>query len=146
MTTFRERLIVALIEHDGLDGITAFDGADGPAKVKLIATRCCESWGHDWIERTVVGLQSGATYNVVTCARCGKERETEVQTESSGQCKDMTPPGWVGRWRDWHRGHGCELDDGKPRTADICKTCGVPEKHHAEARRAGEIVCRAFVR
>jgi DNA-directed RNA polymerase subunit RPC12/RpoP len=34
-------------------------------------------------------------------------------------CIDSTPPWFVGRWRDWHRGHGCDQDDGKPRS-DAC--------------------------
>ena len=25
-------------------------------------------------------------------------------------CNNMTPAGYQGHWRDWHRGHGCELD------------------------------------
>ena len=32
------------------------------------------------------------------------------------RCRDFTPPEFTGRWRDWHRGHGCHLDDGKPRS------------------------------
>lgn len=31
-------------------------------------------------------------------------------------CNDNTPPWFTGRWQDWHRGHGCNKDDGKPRT------------------------------
>lgn len=34
------------------------------------------------------------------------------------ECADYSPPWFTGRWRDWHRGHGCRLDDGKPRNAD----------------------------
>ena len=30
-------------------------------------------------------------------------------------CSNMSPPWFTGRWRDWHRGHGCDKDDGKPR-------------------------------
>ena len=33
-------------------------------------------------------------------------------------CDDNSPPWFTGRWRDWHRGHGCDKDDGKPRTPD----------------------------
>ena len=33
-------------------------------------------------------------------------------------CANHTPPWFTGRWRDWHRGHGCDRDDGKPRTED----------------------------
>lgn len=31
-------------------------------------------------------------------------------------CTDHTPPSFVGHWREWHRGHGCDKDDGKPRS------------------------------
>ena len=30
-------------------------------------------------------------------------------------CTNSTPAWFVGHWRDWHRGHGCDQDDGKPR-------------------------------
>lgn len=25
-------------------------------------------------------------------------------------CRDLAPAGYAGHWRDWHRGHGCDLD------------------------------------
>lgn len=31
-------------------------------------------------------------------------------------CSNMAPAGFTGHWRDWHRGHGCPLDDGRPRS------------------------------
>lgn len=31
-------------------------------------------------------------------------------------CTDPTPRWFVGHWREWHRGHGCDRDDGKPRS------------------------------
>lgn len=37
-------------------------------------------------------------------------------TNSAKSCADHTPPGFVGHWREWHRGHGCDKDDGKPRS------------------------------
>jgi len=33
-------------------------------------------------------------------------------------CRNWSPPWFTGRWRDWHRGHGCELDDGKSCTPE----------------------------
>lgn len=30
-------------------------------------------------------------------------------------CTDFCPPTWTSHWREWHRGHGCNLDDGKSR-------------------------------
>jgi hypothetical protein len=33
-------------------------------------------------------------------------------------CANMSPPWFAGRWLDWHRGHGCDKDDGKPRTPE----------------------------
>src|SRR3982751_197288 len=32
------------------------------------------------------------------------------------RCSDSTPPWFIGHWREWHRGHRCEFDDGKPRS------------------------------
>lgn len=32
-------------------------------------------------------------------------------------CNNYCPPEYAGHWRDWHRGSGCSLDDGKPRTS-----------------------------
>jgi hypothetical protein len=31
-------------------------------------------------------------------------------------CSNNTPPWFTSHWRDWHRGHGCDRDDGKPRS------------------------------
>lgn len=33
-----------------------------------------------------------------------------------GLCSNYTPPWFVGHWREWHRGHECSQDDGKPRS------------------------------
>lgn len=33
-------------------------------------------------------------------------------------CTNGTPPWFTGHWRDWHRGHGCDRDDGTPRSDD----------------------------
>lgn len=37
---------------------------------------------------------------------------------SAVPCANPTPPWFTGHWRDWHRGHGCDRDDGQPRTAE----------------------------
>ena len=31
-------------------------------------------------------------------------------------CSNGTPSWFTGHWRDWHRGHGCDQDDGKDRS------------------------------
>jgi hypothetical protein len=31
-------------------------------------------------------------------------------------CVNNTPPWFTGHWREWHRSHGCDRDDGKPRS------------------------------
>jgi hypothetical protein len=33
-------------------------------------------------------------------------------------CENNTPPWFTGHWHDWHRGHGCPQDDGKPRSPE----------------------------
>lgn len=41
-----------------------------------------------------------------------------MKTES---CIYHTPSWFVGHWRDWHRGHGCDKDDSRPQS-DEAKT------------------------
>lgn len=36
---------------------------------------------------------------------------------SNKSCTESTPSWFIGHWREWHRGHGCDRDDGKPRSA-----------------------------
>jgi hypothetical protein len=33
-------------------------------------------------------------------------------------CSNYEPAGWYTHWREWHRGHGCERDDGQPPPPD----------------------------
>lgn len=48
-------------------------------------------------------------------------------------CGDHTPRWFVGHWREWHRGHGCDKDDGKPRS--IVATTEIEQ--HAENADTG---------
>lgn len=49
---------------------------------------------------------------------------------TSPPCSNMSPAWFTGRWRDWHRGHGCDKDDGKPRTPEGQAEI---EEHHVAA-------------
>jgi hypothetical protein len=31
-------------------------------------------------------------------------------------CTNLSPSWFTGRWQDWHRGHGCDRDDGQLRS------------------------------
>jgi hypothetical protein len=33
-------------------------------------------------------------------------------------CANNSPNWFISHWRDWHRGHGCDKDDGKPQSED----------------------------
>lgn len=44
------------------------------------------------------------------------EAAAAALTSRATPCTDFAPAGFAGRWQRWHRGHGCNLDDGKPRT------------------------------
>jgi hypothetical protein len=55
------------------------------------------------------------------CLRCnerkGDSMEPDILTPSPDTrqpCHNYTPSGWYRHWREWHRGHGCALDDGQP--------------------------------
>lgn len=40
----------------------------------------------------------------------------KIAEEAYGiRCQNYSQPWFKGHWRDWHRGHGCHLDDGKAR-------------------------------
>jgi hypothetical protein len=39
-------------------------------------------------------------------------------SDSKLHCTNGTPAWFTGHWRDWHRGHGCDRDDGKTRSED----------------------------
>lgn len=48
-----------------------------------------------------------------------RRRQVRPSTVTGGIiCMDNSPEWFTGRWRDWHRGHACDKDDGKPRTAE----------------------------
>lgn len=74
------------------------------------------------------GAMSGAWEGGRTQCACGQRTlpesvdhfrgVTHKPTRCAPTCADFSPQGFAGRWRDWHRGHGCDLDDGKPRTAE----------------------------
>lgn len=54
-----------------------------------------------------------------TAARAVAWARTAGSPETGREpCADLCPPAFTGRWRDWHRGHGCDKDDGLPRTAE----------------------------
>lgn len=70
----------------------------------------------------------------LTCETCAKSVENHIRfmadIDERGQklmaerhpdkpeCPNNSPPWFKGRWRDWHRGHGCNKDDGNPRTPE----------------------------
>ena len=45
-----------------------------------------------------------------------EQDEDPAMAELKKTCTDHSPSWFVGHWREWHRGHGCEQDDGKPRS------------------------------
>jgi len=52
--------------------------------------------------------------DLVGADSCAFLKELRPMTKDS--CTNYSPAGFTGRWQDWHRGHGCPLDDGKPRS------------------------------
>lgn len=51
-------------------------------------------------------------------------------------CQNFAPPDHAGHWRDWHRGHGCELDPSivRPYEAHEEHRCSHPEGTHPRHR------------
>jgi hypothetical protein len=48
---------------------------------------------------------------VETTGSTAKKSPDAVTAAERPECDDFAPPGFMGHWRDWHRGHGCRLDD-----------------------------------
>jgi hypothetical protein len=64
-----------------------------------------------------------------------------VLNRQEKRCTQYSPPWFTGRWRDWHRGHGCEKDDGKPRTPEGALEIeqGEQQPHSGAARQLVEV-------
>jgi hypothetical protein len=56
----------------------------------------------------------------LTCAanRTRYQVENDLVSADAKTCSNNTPPWFAGHWRDWHRGHGCDRDDGAPRSEE----------------------------
>ena len=55
-------------------------------------------------------------------------------------CDNSTPSWFVGHWRDWHRGHGCNQDDGRPRS----KAAKTEVEQHAQNGASGFLTDAEF--
>lgn len=107
--------------------------------LKAAEAKACKACGGSGLK--VIKLGKGGSYTTRTCPKCaaaepeansqrspndsqvrnsGKAAEPEVRTRP---CRDNSPAGFTGHWRDWHRGHGCEKDP-EAKAASICVRCG----------------------
>jgi hypothetical protein len=57
-------------------------------------------------------------YNELAAAIDGQTEAAHDPPPPTRLCTNFSPPWFTGRWTDWHRGHGCDRDDGKPRTPE----------------------------
>lgn len=44
------------------------------------------------------------------------------------RCRDFVPALFRFHWREWHRGHGCELDDGEPQSEEVAAAIAEHDK------------------
>ena len=74
-----------------------------------------------------------------------RQREAEQREHDHGcattlpVCSNLCPPSHKGRWRDWHRGHGCQFDPDRPKPACTCRIV-------AARRATDEALVRAVLR
>ena len=59
------------------------------------------------------------------------------------RCSNSPPPWFVGHWRDWHRGHGCDLGDGKP-GSEVTSAGVVQPATRKTAAPLNELVVRTY--
>ena len=59
-------------------------------------------------------------WQMIQCERCLRRWDSTTGkrrvAENRATCNNNSPSWFVGHWREWHRGHGCDRDDGKPRS------------------------------
>ena len=76
------------------------------------------------------------------CCVCGarNRRTPEPSSEhATAICLDHFPPEFSGRWRDWHRGSGCSLDDGGQRSEEgAAEIAALGVDHQRTPTGAGE--------
>lgn len=109
--------------------------------------------------------EAGSLVGEYSHRSCADELDAALRASRSG-CTDYAPVGHTGHWREWHRGHGCNLDPadaalrasqgGRPKidytnhhNARTCPYCqasapceGVPEKQMPLRAEEPEVVSR----
>jgi 5'-deoxynucleotidase YfbR-like HD superfamily hydrolase len=80
-------------------------------------------WHSDGFEplRTIISPWPSKQAHATFMNRYWAHFEGKVVSTSprpQGPCTNYSPSWYRGRWIDWHRGHSCALDDGKPRSLD----------------------------
>lgn len=92
----------------GPRGDFAGGGAETP-KSEIRAVTTLDSWGRPGVNATPVEYVSGD----VRISLAPPSPAPPVSREEGAGCRNLSPPGFSGHWRDWHRGHGCALDPSK---------------------------------
>lgn len=105
----------------------AIGDIDSDRSADLFLDRFYRILGHAWVSEEpwnyiktgpdssyTILLEAILPALVLACNETVKERARAAMPE----CLDHSPSWFAGRWKDWHRGHGCNKDDGQPRTPE----------------------------
>lgn len=76
-----------------------------------------ESCQNDGDRRALAAYLADLALRVAGARKTGGAHVAE-QPVAPVECRNNSPAWFTGRWRDWHRGHGCNKDDGQPRSAE----------------------------
>lgn len=87
-------------------------------KIEMAVSHVCsEPWNE--IQHEPTGLYLFLLYRLIPqLIEACRETVAERRRATMPACPLHSMPWFAGRWQDWHRGHGCNKDDGKPRTPE----------------------------
>lgn len=126
LTTGKELAVEVEREHVPSFFATSAKPLDMPSAVHVLwgSEVCCgdirlkrsrDEWPENQQHVTLASINEGSKMlSDVTCERCATRAAQLVESltliSNAKRCTQRTPREWSGHWRDFHRGHGCDLD------------------------------------
>lgn len=87
-----------------------------PALIDTLLARTGEFVSDEHVHPAEIQRHAAALADQLEAARDTISAVRRALDGAARTCNDNSPAWFAGRWRDWHRGHGCDKDDGRPRT------------------------------
>lgn len=127
-----ERIAGGLVAGDRADALT---GALAASESTIAAWRGCQPIPQANVTE-MLAILDGTAPPAVDLATVSAP---DLATPKGERCTAFCPPEMRGHWKDWHRGSGCSLDDGNPRTAAAVKEIAALGVDHPRPAARGKV-------